>query len=260
MTYIKIISLEYSGSTLIDLSLGHKLENSVSLGEVERTIEPDSSIVSNNICSCGDPFCEYWYNHPSSYAKYVEYIQRRFPDKIFIDSSKTISSLNKLENNNFVVIFLYRECLPWVTSCLKRFFKLEVRLFRSKSKRKMLPAFIRIEILRRLLFPLPFEWLFRNLKILNKLTILSREKNLKVYAVTYESFVAKFAEDSISIHNSHIIRGNKISKTKRNINVTSTRTRPSIFDFAFNFFLARSNLLPLLVQSDLRFDKILVNG
>jgi hypothetical protein len=251
MAFIKIISLEYSGSTLFDILLGHMIENSVSLGEVERTIEPDSLLQIQRQCSCGNIQCSYWLFPATSYSEYFDHMINAFPDTTLIDSSKTISSMNKLENRPYTLIFLYRECFPWILSCIKRYFRREVFIAQSKNKFKMLPSFIRIEILRRLLLPLPIEWLFRNIRILYKVSKLASCSNISVYAVNYESFMVKFANKSISLQNTHIKRGNKISQSQDKLLIKPVKPSPTFIDYIFNFFLANSGIRTLDDLSDL---------
>lgn len=230
MRYIKIMSLEYSGSTLVDLILGQSLRSCVSLGEVERTIEPDSKQKVLSLCSCGDDKCKYWGTKADSYTGYYDYLAKSFPNAFFIDSSKTLTSLNKLHGRPFTVIYLYRECFPWVQSCIKRYLKTEVDIRRSNSKAKMILPFIRIEILRRLLFPLPFEWLTRNIRLVVRLATVSKYNGSAVYAISYESIAAELNGTEIHYDNAHIKRGNRISKSKAKIFVRRTNSRQTIFD------------------------------
>ena len=248
--FLKIISLEYSGSTLADLLFSNFIPNSVSLGEAERTVESDSIHIENTICSCLDLSCKYWPQNINGYSDLQSYLQNNFPENIFIDSSKTLSSLAKSNNVDYSVIFLYRSCSAWSLSCLKRFFKQEVKPFKSRRPIKMLIPFIRIEILRRLVFFLPFEWFFRNIRILFYLNSLALKRHIPVYALSYDDLTSHYQGKRLSFSHSHIKRGNKISKSRSSIVVMNSNSIQSPFDRVLKFLISRSSLRSLTLHRD----------
>lgn len=243
---IKIISLEYSGSTILDLLLSNTLDNAVSLGEVERTIEPHASSPADFNCSCGRTDCIYWSQHAArSYSQFIESLTNTMQDKYVIDSSKTISSLEKLKNNSYTLIFLYKNSIQWSASCISRLNRREVRIFSSRQPLKMLIPFFRIEIMRRFLLPIPFEWFFRNLRLLLYIRNLLPDDNKNILCIDLESIMKDCSGMSVSTMNSHIIRGNKIMKQDLQIIRQSSPAFTSLLDCILSLFIANSGIRKL---------------
>ena len=202
----KIISLEYSGSTILDIALSNILPNTYSLGEVERTIESESTTNKNYFCSCGNKQCNFWLPYTNSYINYIRYIRRKFS---IIDSSKTRSSLIRTSDEKTIIIFLYRNSTDWTSSVIKRLNKLEVNPFGSINPSKYIISFLRIEILRRLILPIPFEWLFRNIHLLWISKKVASERSSKLYLLPFSDFLEEFDNTKLYSHNAHIKRGNR---------------------------------------------------
>ena len=251
--FIKIVSLEYSGSTLLDIILGNLLPSGISLGEVQRSIEPDSSTCSPTICSCGDQDCSYWSNHHLTYSSYVHHLSSKFPDTLFVDSSKTLSSVAESLSDTRAILLVYRACIPWSKSCLKRYFRKEVSILNSSNKLKMIVPFLRIEIFRRLILPLPLEWFLRNLRISFALASFQKQHpGIHFCAISFEDVINSCSGYTLTSQSMHIKRGNRMHQSSNTFSLNKT-SNPKIFldyllEYALSRSLPRTRSLPEFIQ------------
>lgn len=233
---VKIISLEYSCSTLLDMALSSHCKDLISLGEAQRSIGLQKSI--QYICSCGKSDCSYWQYSTDSYPDLLSRMRKKTR---IVDSSKTLSSLTVGLDSDTVLILIYKPCLSWSISVAKRLLKLEVRPWAPHmNPRTQLLAFLRIEILRRLLIPIPFEWLYRNCLIFYKAVSACRSSRTPFYIISSDSLCSSLANQQLDLSRSHILRGNRV-RNSRTISVQSSRT-PMInpfylFDAAFDMYI-----------------------
>ena len=240
---IKIISLEYSGSTLLDLFLSTQIDGALSLGEVERSFSPSSY---HHVCSCGDHNCLVWSSRRNySYSTFLDHIKTSC---IAIDSSKTLSSLMSTSDSNTDVVFLYKDCLSWSKSVFRRLLQVEVRPLKAEKPWTQLLAFIRIELLRRLLLPIPFEWLYRNLRLLRACQKASSLYKSRIYILSYSEFCRQYAHFPVTSSHAHILRGNKISKNYSHIikpPPSSAFPKTILFDDLLSHMVSKTQCLSL---------------
>ena len=253
-TQFKIIGLEYSGSTILDILISNIVKPPIcSLGEIERTIENHLKIKNKYNCSCGDIDCIYWQGNFTNYEKYTAHIRK--VSKI-VDSSKTISSLKRNCDYETVIIFVFRDCSSWSWSVLKRFFKVEVKTIKLKNIKKNILPFIRIEILRRLLIPIPLEWLYRNILLLIESLKQAKINKCKIIILPFDSIISEFKSKSLSTKYVHMQRGNR-TKNKKKQKINSLKKNIKIL-FVFDIIL---NLLFLIfnLKKEKNFENSLIN-
>ncbi len=245
---IFITSLERSGSTLLDITLG-KNPDLVSFGEVARVLLPHcgggmASVVERP-CSCGvlAKDCVFWgkvierisenevsLNLSQRYLIFLKVFEDVFgKTKVPVDSSKfklALASLKPLTEYglDLKVLFTVRDVRGWVVSSR-----------RSERNRREMPysrifskniinwwrPYLRHNVLRHFPFWLPLEWYIRNFSILKLISNLgydnhrlSYEKlNFSTESTLFDlsKFIGcknSFSQDS---PNAHIIRGNRMA-------------------------------------------------
>lgn len=236
---VKVMSLEYSGSTIFDICLSNYFPDSISLGEVFRSINSSSLRPNEHYkCSCDDENCNIWKDRNKiDYKTFLE--SHIIAGKTVIDSSKSLSSLRNYCNDQTLVIFLYRNCADWCRSCRSRLGIREVTPFASKTPHKFLLAYVRIEILRKLRITIPFEWLYRNLLLFFLSYRLAKRHNSHFVYINFDDFLIHNQNKCIHVDNVHVLRGNKISRKKSHClhpkSNTSRQLNP--FDLIFNSFI-----------------------
>ena len=228
---VKIIGLDYSGTTLCDLLVSSLNDGYVSLGEIERSVGQEN-FDKQYVCACGADDCFYWNERN---LEYPEFLRKTIRRTSIVDSSKTRSSLDSYLNADSKIIFIYKSCLSWCISCLSRYFVIEVKPWKSSNPWKYLVPFIRIEVLRRFIVFLPFEWLFRNIFLLQYSRRSAAAVGCNFSCISLESLTAIYNGYVIQTSRNHILRGNKISR-KSGITVKSSpRKRDPLFiNFLFN--------------------------
>jgi Sulfotransferase family len=124
-----IVSLGHSGSTLLNLLLGGH-PRAISMGEIWSAIKRWDE--EQRPCTCGNPVqkCPVWSQfqpangYINSYNRLLQTIEDLYgPDKIIIDSSKFLSTLRFLiENNikNIKILFLIKDVRSFVVSQINR--------------------------------------------------------------------------------------------------------------------------------------------
>ncbi len=255
MNILFISSLERSGSTILDLKLSG-YSNVLSLGEVWRVIKPHGSSldsVFSRECTCGKQAmqCSFWSpvlkkisqlgddaDLSQRYAVLLDVALELYgEDIVIVDSSKSIQALQSLtllnlsQKTSVRVLHTIRDVRGWMDS-----------IRRAEKRKKEMPwgkifepdfkdfklSYLRHNILRRLPFWLPHEWLLRNKRLFNHVE-QSKFPNMKL---SYEALVfdtenlmaeiEAFADlkdygTSTSIgsmqRKMHIIRGNRTAFT-----------------------------------------------
>ena len=243
---IFITSLERSGSTLIDLTLGRH-SNLVSFGEVSRVLQPHGGGIETTFdrpCSCGKNVneCKFWSsitydiskNENMPLSKRYEIFLSKFNDvygdnKIPVDSTKYLKALPELggvKDLDIKVVNIIRDVRGWMHSsklAAKRKQEMPYSKIFDSEIRIMWKAYLRFNVLRKLPFWLPLEWYIRNKLIINYLSqnnheslLLSYEKFAFDTENTLSSvfdFVGVENESSIIKNKSehHIVRGNRMA-------------------------------------------------
>lgn len=241
-----ITSLERSGSTLLDITLG-KNSRLVSCGEVARVLLPHDgkgmSGVFERRCSCGALVknCPFWgdvttrvHAHEDEldltkrYSIFLDCFERLYGNEsVPIDSSKFIDALRALQalgsDIDVRVLFTVRDVRGWISSSRKaalRKRELPYGSIFSAGFMKRWKPYLRYNILRQLPFWLPFEWYIRNNRILRFLF----KHRFPVWQLSYEqlnfdtentlaeifSFIGLTSSPQIS-HEAHIVRGNRMA-------------------------------------------------
>ena len=250
MILLFISSLERSGSTILDLSLS-EYSNVVSLGEVWRVIKPHGdglASVRDRDCTCGEAVrdCPLWCavideidglgqdaSLADRYGVLLKHISARYGDDVtVVDSSKSIQALQSVSTLSGVdvrVLYTVRDVRGWMESVEQadkrkkelpwsRIFQPEFRQFRI--------AYLRHNILRKLPFWLPHEWMIRNERLKKHIG----KSGLSSMSMSYEAFmfdtdkvlsgIEKFASlkkasvsDGQSRPELHIVRGNRTAFT-----------------------------------------------
>ena len=241
-TLYRIYSLEYSGSTLLDIYLTYKKNNSIGLGETYRAVKSDRSL---HKCSCGDDFCKIWIC-PESYDFESLILKLLKKHDAVIDSSKSLSSLKFLKDTPQTIIFTYRSVSSWINSVKSRRRQQEVKLFSIKDSFYQVIPFIRIEILRKITPFIALEWLYRNTLLLFTLIRYCHQHQHNLVVINFERFTEENDGLIINSSNSHILRGNKISRKGTQIirrSITRT-TNPyyKLLNFSFNTILKFTKL------------------
>ena len=207
---VKIIGLEYSGTTLTDLLVSSLNSKYVSLGEVERSVGHEHAS-KHFVCACGRPDCMYWKNKSLEYPFFLGALLNKTS---IVDSSKTRSSLISCLTSDSQIIFVYKSCLSWCISCLSRYLILEVKPWKSSNPLKYVVPFIRIEIIRRLVILLPLEWLLRNILLIQFSKMAATKAGCTFSSISLESILRIYDGHIINNGRNHILRGNKISRAQ----------------------------------------------
>lgn len=253
---IFITSLERSGSTILDITLGRHPQL-VSFGEVARVLMPhdDNGIdsVIKRPCSCGKIVenCPFWGKITKSiksheielslaerYGIFMSHFDNIYgKDFIPIDSSKYINAMVALhELNNTLdlrILFTIRDVRGWLSSARRADkYKREVPYGLIFSSRivHLWKAYLRHNVLRHIPFWLPLEWYFRN-RIIDRFI---RQKSFSIKQLSYERFVLENYEVLADIYRfigiksqpvddqskSHIVRGNRMAfVNEKNIDI-----------------------------------------
>ena len=253
-----ITSLERSGSTLLDITLGRHPQL-VSFGEVARVLLPHGGegmrSVVDRPCSCGKVVreCPFWgvvteqirlqEKSLSLSDRYAIFLSRF--DEIYggefipVDSSKflrAMEALKELESDKFelCILFTVRDVRGWGVSSRKaarRKREIPYRMIFSSRIKKFWKSYIRYNVLRHVPFWLPLEWLIRNQTIER---FLSRGKFSAIH-LSYERFSLNTDEVLNKIYkftgikslplsdksSTHIVRGNRMAfDAERNANIS----------------------------------------
>lgn len=244
---IFITSLERSGSTLLDITLG-KHPQLVSFGEVARVLLPHGGggmeSVIDRPCSCGASVkdCAFWgkvtekislKENELTLAERYEIFFTRF-DEIYgnyfipVDSSKFLRSIETLhafgDKLDLRVLFTIRDVRGWCSSSRRagrRKQEIPYSAIFSSSISEMWKAYLRYNVLRHIPFWLPLEWYIRNQSIDGFLL----KNGLPTQHLSYEGFAFNTAEvmhklykfagiDELPLNEkcrSHIVRGNRMA-------------------------------------------------
>jgi len=243
-----ITSLERSGSTLLDITLGRH-PDLVSFGEVARVLLPHGgggmSSVIDRPCSCGVnvAFCEFWGPLTSEisqreesldlqdrYRLFFNHFQNLYGStKIPVDSSKFLSAMESLvsleiDGLELKLLFTIRDVRGWSSSSKRaEQRKREIpynRIFKKDILQWWRP-YLRHNVLRHIPFWLPLEWFIRNSTI--ERFILKND--IAFHQLSYEMLALNTEETLLKIHrfigiepglysdvpHTHIVRGNRMA-------------------------------------------------
>lgn len=243
-----VTSLERSGSTLLDLTLGRHPQL-VSFGEVARVLSPHGgggmASVVQRPCSCGQiaEQCPFWQvvigeiaaredslNLTDRYRIFLSHFHDMYgADRSAVDSSKflrAIEALRQIEDEGFDlrVLFTVRDVRGWGASSRKasaRKREIPFGMILTPQFRDFWKAYLRHNLLRYIPFWLPLEWYLRNRSIERFL----QRNRLDTMHLSYERFALdtqnvlsdlfRFAGvDETGLEpraESHIIRGNRMA-------------------------------------------------
>ena len=243
---IFITSLERSGSTLLDITLG-KHPNLISFGEVARVLQPHDESgmesVVDRLCSCGAVVrdCSFWggvtseiHRHENELSladRYAIFLSRF--DELYgrefmpIDSSKFLGAMDALQEINDLdlrVLFTIRDVRGWGLSSRKadkRKREIPYSLLFTPGIKRFWKAYLRHNILRHFPFWIPLEWYIRNESIDRFLA----KKGLSAKRLSYERFSLNTNEMLINLYqfigvedmplneqnDAHIVRGNRMA-------------------------------------------------
>jgi hypothetical protein len=243
-------SLERSGSTVLDLTLG-RTGRCVSFGEVARVLEPHGrrglAGVLERTCTCGAsvPECQFWgpvlreigpleqsLSLSGRYAIFLARVRELYgPDTVAVDSSKYLVALDALRELTMPVdlrvLFLVRDVRGWVSSSRKaarRRKEIPYRTLFSREIRRHWRAYLRHNVLRSFPFWLPLEWYIRNRRIESHL----HRSSVSYEGVSYEQLATEtdatlrqilsfIGEPSAALSEgarSHLVRGNRMALEK----------------------------------------------
>lgn len=214
MTYVFIMSLDHSRSTIADIFIAQNV-NGISLGEVRRTLLPQGAEKFNRkICSCGASFekCEFW----SSIRMPEDLITAdTFIDRTLVDSSKEISHLQKFYpmldalGHRVIVIVMIKSFDDWYKSVLSANSRhsREFTLADFLSQDHKL-AFIRL-LFRKIRFIAFLEWVYTNYRLIRagadkEYYLVFSSENLRTVVNSMQKKQGLKAER-------HIVRGNRVS-------------------------------------------------
>lgn len=244
---IFVTSLERSGSTLLDLTLGRH-PNLVSFGEASRVLLPHGHggmrSVFDRPCSCGEVVkaCPFWgevtarihsredqLSLPERYSIFLARFRELFGDSFVpVDSSKYLQAMEALQQLRDVVdvsvLFAVRDVRGWASSsrsAAKRKQEIPYGMLFSAQIKEFWKPYLRYNVLRHFPFWLPLEWYLRNGRI-NR--FLSRA-GFKSHRLSYErlafnphealSRIFEFVGvEDVPIQDrstSHIVRGNRMA-------------------------------------------------
>jgi len=179
---IYILSLEHSGSTILDLFLSSH-QNILSLGESVFVLEKKqtSTEQTKDYCSCGKLMgeCDFWGGfNGHSYFDLLNYIKKKYGENMVIsDSSKKLYFLKEILKNNLdlKIIFLVKDARNYSFSMKRVFFK-------EKRKGNL--------YLRHLL-----NWYKKN----REMESFLKQSNLNYLFVSYEKLCLEQAQTTKSI-------------------------------------------------------------
>lgn len=243
-----ITSLERSGSTLLDITLGRH-PDLVSFGEVARVLLPHCGggmpSVVDRPCSCGARVadCQFWgpvtreiskrepsLNLQERYRIFLRHFQEFYgPSKIPVDSSKFVSAMEALvslkqEGLDLKLLFTVRDVRGWSSSSKradKRKREIPYSRIFTKDILKWWKPYLRHNVLRHIPFWLPLEWYIRNSLI--ERFILSN--NISFHRLSYEMLALNTDDTVANMHrfigitpglrsdapHAHIVRGNRMA-------------------------------------------------
>lgn len=245
-----IASLERSGSTVLDLTLG-SCPGVVSLGEVARVIQPHGlggvATCFDRPCSCGRQAsdCDFWgvllrridaqeekLSLASRYAMVLERASEVFgPNTVIVDSSKFLRALAALrdidqELCSLTVLVATRDVRGWMSSArraARRKKEIPYSKLLSREIGSLWLAYLRFNVAR--MFPgwLPLEWLIRNWRIRCAVRRIGRP----AIAMSYEALVLDTTTtigdicmmaglprpntEGVNPSRGHIVRGNRMA-------------------------------------------------
>lgn len=216
-TYIYILSLDRSRSTVIDKTLSSGL-NGISLGEVQRVINPSESEnekLFKTLCTCNQipEECDFWRPFVTENIIVRENNFRRFvetQERVIIDSSKTLKRLFLIKEYNIkiLVIVPIRKFDEWFMSVKKALKRnsWETNIFNSQNKLSTVRLnFRRIKILaffEYILTYFRFYLAIRKLKSSAEICVVLSSNDL-------EKFIHSKSNGSKQKGDVHIIRGNR---------------------------------------------------
>ena len=212
MTYINILSLDRSRSTVVNIYLANLLSG-YALGEVSSTIGPkfgEINSLKNSICACGSkPYkCIFWSDILNSNNINMSFLKKT-KNGIFIESSKTIRHsrwLRKNCENDLLGIFLIRSFSEWSKSVLRTIeIKQEGLLKNVLTQKGFRKSALRLFLRRIFIFRL-FEFYITNIRLLKEVEMYN--KKLLVFSSGDLNALIKCKKNGKKFHN-HIIKGNR---------------------------------------------------
>lgn len=251
---IFITSLERSGSTLLDVTLGRH-QQLISFGEVARVLLPHDGKgmlgVIDRPCSCGKTVstCPFWgtvtariQNNETSlslrdrYIIFLECFEQCYGNEsIPVDSSKFIDALDAVQTIDHLdlrVLFTIRDVRGWMSSSRKaslRKRELPYNLILSSKILAWWKPYLRYNVLRKLPFWLPVEWYIRNVRLMRYLFT----NKISTLQLSYEQLNFDTRKTLINIYNflninstidnsypvTHIVRGNRMAFGNNNLEI-----------------------------------------
>ena len=212
MTYINILSLDRSRSTVVNIYLANLLSG-FALGEVSSTISPrfgEINSLKNSICACGSKSyeCIFWSEILKSNKSSINFLKKT-KNGIFVESSKTIRHsrwLRKNCENDLVGIFLIRSFSEWSESVLRTIeIKQEGLLKNVWTQKGFRKSALRL-FLRRIFICRLLEFYITNIRLLKEVEFYS--KKLLVFSSGDLKELIKYKIYGEKFHN-HILRGNR---------------------------------------------------
>jgi hypothetical protein len=135
---IYILGTGYCGTTILGLSLGVH-DKIVDLGELSYFLEELKSynveeIYQNRICGCGNKLieCDYWgefydlikeninLSLKEKYILHLKYFKKKFPNKIYVDSSMRLDFFNQIQDFIDYPILITKDVRNWSVSVMKK--------------------------------------------------------------------------------------------------------------------------------------------
>lgn len=250
-----ITSLERSGSTLLDITLGRH-PDLVSFGEAARVLLPHCGggmpSVVDRPCSCGSKVsdCQFWGPVTQEISKRelslsLQDRYRIFLDHFYdiygaskapVDSSKFLSAMEALvtlkqEGLDLRLLFTIRDVRGWsVSSKRADRRKREIPYSRVFSKNivQWWKPYIRHNVLRHIPFWLPLEWYIRNATI----DRFIQRNDISFHQLSYEMLALNTEKTLSNLHRyigvepglhsdkpqTHIVRGNRMAFDQNKIN------------------------------------------
>ena len=211
MTYINILSLDRSRSTVVNIYLANLLSG-YALGEVSSTIGPrfgEINSLKNSICACGSKSyeCIFWSDILNSNNSKISFLKKT-KKGIFIESSKTIRHSRWLRRNcenDLVGIFLIRSFREWSKSVLRTIeIKQEGLLKNILTQKGFRKSALRLFLRRIYIFRL-FEFYITNIRLLKEVEMYNTR--LLVFSSGDLNALTK-CKIGKKFHN-HIIKGNR---------------------------------------------------
>ena len=243
-----ITSLERSGSTLLDITLGRH-PDLVSFGEVARVLLPHGGggmqSVVDRPCSCGSKVsdCQFWGPVTQEISKRESSLSLQDRYRIFldhfygiygvsktpVDSSKFLKAMEALvaqkqEGLDIRLLFTIRDVRGWSSSSKRADKKKRElpysRLF-SRDIIQWWKPYLRHNVLRHIPFWLPLEWFLRN-SIIERFIL---RNDTSVHHLSYEMLALDTDKTLSKLHSyigvepglqankpqTHIVRGNRMA-------------------------------------------------